>query len=73
MCWKDPFGVASITRSSQPLVGVAKARSAQDEKLLQAIADTNPFNERLQIIDCRPRVNAELNAAKGKGYEHQVR
>ena len=24
----------------------------------------------MQIIDCRPRLNAELNAAKGKGYEH---
>jgi hypothetical protein len=72
LCWKDPFGVASISRSSQPCVGVSKMRSPQDEALLQAIADTNPFNERLQIIDCRPRVNAELNAAKGKGYEHQA-
>ena len=72
LCWKDPYGVASICRSSQPMVGVAKARCAQDEALLQAIADTNPLNERLQIIDCRPRVNAEVNAAKGKGYEHQA-
>ena len=72
LCWKDPFGVASICRSSQPNVGVSKMRSPQDEALLQAIADTNPFNERLQIIDCRPRLNAELNAAKGKGYEHQA-
>jgi hypothetical protein len=31
LCWKDPYGVASITRSSQPMVGVAKSRSAQDE------------------------------------------
>lgn len=43
----------------------ARARRAE-----QAIADSNPFSERLQIIDCRPRLNAELNAAKGKGYEH---
>ena len=70
LCWKDPTGVASITRCSQPMVGVSKARSAEDEALLQAIADTNPFADRLQIIDCRPRLNAELNAAKGKGYEH---
>ena len=54
------------------MVGVGKARCTQDEALLQAIADTNPLNERLQIIDCRPRVNAEVNAAKGKGYEHQA-
>ena len=58
------------------MVGVVMAgavkRSTQDEALLQAIADTNPFVDRLQIVDCRPRVNAELNAAKGKGYEHQA-
>jgi len=46
------------------------ARSAHDEQLLQAIADANPSAERLMIVDCRPRVNAELNHAKGKGYEH---
>ena len=34
------------------------------------MTDTNPFADKLQIIDCRPRVNAELNHAKGKGYEH---
>ncbi|KAL1519176.1 hypothetical protein AB1Y20_003436 [Prymnesium parvum] len=72
LCWKDPFGVASICRSSQPCVGVAKARSSYDEQLLQAIADTNPVTDRLQIIDCRPRVNAALNHAKGKGYEHSA-
>ena len=72
LCWKDPYGPACICRCSQPNVGVAKARSSQDEALLQAIADTNPFVEQLVIIDCRPRVNAEFNAAKGKGYEHQA-
>ena len=35
-------------------------------------ADTNPFVDKLQIADCRPRVNAEFNAARGKGYEHQA-
>ena len=42
LCWKDPYGLSSITRCSQPLVGVAKNRSKQDEDLLQAICDTNP-------------------------------
>eukprot|EP00308_Calcidiscus_leptoporus_P008237 CAMPEP_0119368348 /NCGR_PEP_ID=MMETSP1334-20130426/15011_1 /TAXON_ID=127549 /ORGANISM="Calcidiscus leptoporus, Strain RCC1130" /LENGTH=857 /DNA_ID=CAMNT_0007384965 /DNA_START=102 /DNA_END=2675 /DNA_ORIENTATION=- len=68
LCWKDAFGVACICRSSQPMVGF-KSRCAQDEKLLQAIGDTNPLEAQLAIIDCRPRVNAELNRAKGKGYE----
>lgn len=48
----------------------AAAHSDHAPAPLQAIADSNPFSERLQIIDCRPRLNAELNAAKGKGYEH---
>ena len=70
LCWKDPRGAASICRSSQPMVGVAQKRSADDERLLQAIADTNPSAGKLHIIDCRPRINAEVNAVKGKGYEH---
>ena len=36
LSWKDPMGPASICRCSQPMVGVAKARSAEDEALLQA-------------------------------------
>ncbi len=70
LCWKDTFGVASICRSSQPLVGVAKARSAEDEALLQHIAETNPFGGSLRIIDCRPKLSADANHIRGKGYEH---
>lgn len=70
LCWKDAFGVASISRCSQPLVGVANKRSPDDEALLRAIADTNPFGETLHIIDCRPKLNADMNQVKGKGYEH---
>ena len=69
LCWKDPFGPSSISRCSQPMVGMAKSRSLQDEALLQAIADTNPFVEKLQVIDCRPFINAQSNKIKGKGYE----
>jgi len=70
LCWKDAFGVASICRCSQPLVGVANKRSADDEALLRAIAETNPIGETLHILDCRPKLNAEVNQVKGKGYEH---
>ena len=38
LCWKDAYGVASICRCAQPMVGVSKARSAEDEELLQAIS-----------------------------------
>lgn len=36
---------ATITRSSQPLVGLKQARSIQDEKLIEAIFQTHLFND----------------------------
>ena len=63
---------ATITRSSQPLVGIQSKRSIQDEKLIEAIFDTN--NSILKcvmnlIIDARPLGNAVANRALGAGYE----
>ena len=39
LCWKDAFGVASICRCSQPLVGVANKRSADDEAALLVLGE----------------------------------
>ena len=73
----------SITRSSQPMVGITQSRSIQDEKLIEAIFQTHwspesrvssatvygatPTN---LIIDARPTVNAVANTAKGAGTEN---
>ncbi|WFD31361.1 hypothetical protein MSPP1_002396 [Malassezia sp. CBS 17886] len=71
---------ASITRSSQPLVGLTQNRSVQDEKLVAAIFATNAGAPRAThvygatatnlIMDARPATNAMANIAKGAGTEN---
>ncbi|KAJ1895475.1 phosphatidylinositol-3-phosphatase ymr1 [Kickxella alabastrina] len=74
---------ASMTRSSQPMVGLKQARSVQDEKLVEAvIASAEPqgvtprlgsgsSSERSNIIiDARPTTNAVVNRAVGAGSEN---
>lgn len=72
---------ATITRSSQPLVGFKQARSIQDEKLIEAVFLTNvptgPNGEIIYgstaanlIIDARPMANAVGNVARGAGTEN---
>ncbi|KAA1469200.1 phosphatases II [Dentipellis sp. KUC8613] len=73
----------SITRSSQPMVGLTNARSIQDEKLVEAIfqshyspdtrAATAPVfgaTATNLIVDARPTTNAVANTAKGAGTEN---
>ncbi|KAJ1938379.1 phosphatidylinositol-3-phosphatase ymr1, partial [Linderina macrospora] len=70
---------ASMTRSSQPMVGLKQARSVQDEKLVEAIIASSEQdgvaprfdNERKNIIiDARPTTNAVVNRAVGAGSEN---
>ena len=77
--------LVSITRSSQPLVGLKKKRSIQDEKLVEAIfgaqdsslpdaisslsISNNNQIVRNLIVDARPTVNAVANRALGAGFE----
>ncbi|CAG8717500.1 7112_t:CDS:2, partial [Dentiscutata heterogama] len=69
---------ASITRSSQPMVGLKKNRSIQDEKLIEAIFRSNAPNlpsvfgstQTNLIVDARPTANAIANAAVGAGSEN---
>ncbi|KAG7092604.1 hypothetical protein E1B28_008947 [Marasmius oreades] len=73
---------ASITRSSQPMVGITQNRSIQDEKLIETIFQTHHAPESRAsnspvygatttnlIIDARPTANAVANTAKGAGTE----
>ncbi|CAG8464200.1 3776_t:CDS:2 [Acaulospora colombiana] len=75
------FNKASITRSSQPMVGFKQNRSIQDEKLIEAVFMSNvPTSSNGQpvygatatnlIIDARPTVNAMANVAVGAGTEN---
>ncbi|KAI7829032.1 protein-tyrosine phosphatase-like protein [Gamsiella multidivaricata] len=72
---------ASITRSSQPMVGLKQNRSIQDEKLIEAIfmsnvpqsSTGNPIYGSTAtnlIIDARPTANAVANTAVGAGTEN---
>ena len=64
LSWVSASG-ASITRCSQPKVGVASKRSPDDEALVAAILRTNTADaSRLLILDARPRANAVANHAK---------
>lgn len=80
--------LGSITRSSQPLVGLRNARSIQDEKLVEAIFQSHAhhstgasapggpvYGARAAnlIIDARPTTNAMANVAKGAGTESMER
>ena len=66
----SPTG-AAICRCSQPCVGLTNNRSEYDEKMISAIrlANTRGRNDKIFIVDTRPRVNAMVNKAGGKGYE----
>ena len=61
LSWMHPESLASITRCSQPLVGVAGKRSKDDERYVQMIMDANAQSHKLYIMDARPNVNAVAN------------
>ncbi|KAI8802280.1 Myotubularin-like phosphatase domain-containing protein, partial [Cladochytrium replicatum] len=66
--------MVSITRSSQPMVGLKNSRSIQDEKLIEAIFESSeafvkPASQQNMIIDARPTANAMAQMAMGAGVE----
>eukprot|EP00033_Pygsuia_biforma_P005591 GCRY01006176.1.p1 GENE.GCRY01006176.1~~GCRY01006176.1.p1 ORF type:complete len:586 (-),score=46.52 GCRY01006176.1:330-2087(-) len=71
LSWLHPRNGSSITRCSQPRVGMGRKRSSADEALLRAIQATNPAGDTrtLYIIDARPIANARVNQAMGSGFE----
>ncbi|KAL1936624.1 hypothetical protein VTP01DRAFT_758 [Rhizomucor pusillus] len=75
------YNKATITRSSQPMVGFKQARSIQDEKLIEAAFASNvpviPEGQVVYgstaanlIVDARPMANAVSNVARGAGTEN---
>lgn len=69
LSWLHPVTHASITRSSQPLLGTSRRRSKEDEAYLQTILTANRGSKKLFIFDARPRINAVANLAVGGGWE----
>ncbi|OLY77619.1 Phosphoinositide 3-phosphatase [Smittium mucronatum] len=71
LCYLFKSNNASISRSSQPLVGLKQARSVQDEKLVESIFATNLHStKKAVIVDARPTTNAVVNRAVGAGSEN---
>jgi len=61
---------STITRCSQPNVGLTLNSSNFDRQYLEAIRLTNPLNQTLYIMDARPLVNAVGNVLSSQGgYE----
>ncbi|KAK0050555.1 myotubularin-related protein 2 [Biomphalaria pfeifferi] len=71
LSWIHPESQASITRSSQPLVGMTSKTNKDDERYIQMIMDTNAQSHKLYIMDARPSVNAVANKARGGGFESE--
>jgi len=76
LTWVHPVTKASISRCSQPMVGVGNHRNAEDENLLEQyrlVSGGGVGKGRgklpLVIIDARPKLNAQVNQAAGKGFE----
>eukprot|EP00042_Codosiga_hollandica_P030758 m.180595 g.180595 ORF g.180595 m.180595 type:complete len:400 (+) comp53446_c0_seq19:367-1566(+) len=64
---------ASMTRCSQPRVGVAGKRNADDEAYFQTLININQTDKtKLYIVDARPKANALANQAKGLGFESEA-
>ncbi|XP_005109978.1 myotubularin-related protein 2 [Aplysia californica] len=71
LSWIHPESQATITRSSQPMVGVTGRTNREDEQYITNIMDTNAQSHKLFIMDARPSVNAVANKARGGGYESE--
>ncbi|GMT28574.1 hypothetical protein PFISCL1PPCAC_19871 [Pristionchus fissidentatus] len=69
LSWIDSTTEAVIVRSSQPLTGMTMKKSTDDELYMKMIVDANTNGHRVVIYDARPSVNAQVNRAKGGGYE----
>lgn len=64
LSWIHPESQATITRSSQPMVGVAGKHNKEDERYIQMIMDANAQSHKLYIMDARPFVNAVANRVR---------
>ncbi|KAF2076685.1 hypothetical protein CYY_001998 [Polysphondylium violaceum] len=69
LSWRDNNGNSSISRCSQPLVGIERTRCAEDESLCENIAAITA-TKHLYVIDARPKLNAIANTANGAGFEN---
>jgi myotubularin-related protein 1/2 len=64
--WRHPVNGSTISRCSQPNVGLKRHQCPEDVILLSGLRNL-PHN--LHVLDSRPKTNAMANSFKGGGYE----
>ncbi|KAG2379306.1 hypothetical protein C9374_007445 [Naegleria lovaniensis] len=76
LSWYDPESQLSLTRSAQPMIGLnitgkITKKHIGDYRTIESIMQaSDKTQQRLMIVDLRPRANAEANRViKGAGYE----
>jgi len=70
--WVSPVNKGvNISRCAQPEVGISNKADDADETYVDMLRRCNKSCHcpQLVIVDCRPRVNANVNKLKGKGFE----
>jgi len=74
LCWKHPTKPITLSRCSQPKVGITFNSSEADRNYIEAIRLTNNLSSTLYFVDARPKVSAIGNvlAAQG-GYEYDYK
>ncbi len=65
--WQSVKNGGCLLRSSQPHVGVGRARSEEDELLIKMVSESSPASKLFLICDARPRINAIANQASASG------
>ncbi|CCK69875.1 phosphatidylinositol-3-phosphatase YMR1 KNAG_0D01230 [Huiozyma naganishii CBS 8797] len=72
LCYSYRRNKCVILRSSQPLPGITKQRSIQDEKLLQLSFECSESKKPVRnlVVDARPMANALAQIALGGGIEN---
>ncbi|EFA84568.1 Myotubularin-related protein 2 [Heterostelium album PN500] len=69
ICWIHKTHKSTITRCSQPRVGIFKSKCNEDEEYLNIITRSNTNSPVLYVMDSRPMANAKANTLLGKGHE----
>ncbi|GAM26441.1 hypothetical protein SAMD00019534_096160 [Acytostelium subglobosum LB1] len=69
ICWIHSLHRSTISRCSQPRVGIFKSKCNEDEEYLRVITKSNTNCKILTVMDSRPMANAKANTLLGKGHE----
>ena len=76
LCWYNASTGAALLRSAQPLVGLLRACSTEDQNLMEAVRQNAMHRtlagsaQPIYLVDARPKMSAYANQAKGAGTEN---